>query len=394
MLAQYNEQFSVLGEIKRTQKDLEEGDNRRLDAIRNGINPAIVEEVLQRTRALDKAIKTAEAIDDELKKAIDAGTIDKANAESLSRYSRANIADLKKQRDLTNEIVSKNRERAALMDYMANAQAERRALIAAPGMEEKQAELYDKGITDARTNRALAAYALQYESIKRIKDAFTGLGDSIRESLGSALVDIGTDWTNLSSIVKDTAQSMQNAFKQIANSLIQEFTRAYVNKAVAWLMQFAGLTNPPSIPEIVSPFGDPSVTGGLNLSQFKAIPGSFNMSQIDSTAAVANFTKGLGRFADGAIVNRPTLAMVGEGRFNEAIIPMPNNRSVPVDLKGAVGSNYSTSIAVNISNSADGTTANSQITGDQGNKFAGALDRAVKQAILDEQRPGGSLYRQ
>ena len=73
---------------------------------------------------------------------------------------------------------------------------------------------------------------------------------------------------------------------------------------------------------------------------------------------------------------------------------MPNNRSVPVDLKGAVGGNYSTSIAVNISNSSDGTTANSQITGDQGDKFAGALDRAVKQAILDEQRPGGSLYRQ
>ena len=412
---QYNEQFSVLGEIKRTQKDLEEGDNRRLDAIRNGINPAIVDEVLQRTRALNKAIKIAESIDGQLQKAIDAGTIDKANAESLSKYSQANIADLKKQRDLTNEIVSKNRERAALMDYMANAQSERRALIAAPGMEEKQAELYDKGITDARTNRALAAYALQYESIKRIKDAFTGLGDSIRESLGSALVDIGTDWTNLSSIVKDTAQSMQNAFKQIANSLIQEFTRAYVNKAVAWLMQFAGLTNPPSIPGSISPFGNTDV-GGLNIGTIRSSAslwargegagmglGDLTVQEMPFGAGqfglstLADFASKLGNvtaYANGAIVNRPTLGLVGEGRFNEAIIPMPNNRSVPVDLKGAVGGNYSTSIAVNISNSSDGTTANSQITGDQGNKFAGALDRAVKQAILDEQRPGGSLYRQ
>lgn len=412
---QYNEQFSVLGAIKRTQKDIEEGDNRRLNAIRNGINPAIVEEVLQRTRALDRAIKIAESIDGQLQKAIDAGTIDKANAESLSKYSRENIADLEKQRDLTNEIVSKNRERAALMDYMANAQSERRALIAAPGMEEKQAELYDRGITDARTNRALAAYALQYESIKRIKDAFTGLGDSIRESLGSALVDIGTDWTNLSSIVKDTAQSMQNAFKQIANSLIQEFTRAYVNKAVAWLMQFAGLTNPPSIPRIVSPFGHTDVgsfnTGGIQSSASLWARGEgagmglgdltvqempFGAGQF-GLSTLADFASKLGNvtaYANGAIVNRPTLGLVGEGRFNEAIIPMPNNRSVPVDLKGAVGGNYSTSIAVNISNSSDGTTANSQITGDQGNKFAGALDRAVKQAILDEQRPGGSLYRQ
>ena len=37
-------------------------------------------------------------------------------------------------------------------------------------------------------------------------------------------------------------------------------------------------------------------------------------------------------FADGGIVRQPTLAMVGEGQSDEAVIPLQNNRTVPVDI--------------------------------------------------------------
>lgn len=39
-------------------------------------------------------------------------------------------------------------------------------------------------------------------------------------------------------------------------------------------------------------------------------------------------------FANGGIVNGPTLGLVGEGRYNEAIVPLPNGRSIPVQLQG------------------------------------------------------------
>jgi hypothetical protein len=42
----------------------------------------------------------------------------------------------------------------------------------------------------------------------------------------------------------------------------------------------------------------------------------------------------LAGFADGGIVSAPTLAMIGEGKTNEAIVPMPNGKAIPVDLKG------------------------------------------------------------
>ena len=39
-------------------------------------------------------------------------------------------------------------------------------------------------------------------------------------------------------------------------------------------------------------------------------------------------------FANGGMVNGPTLGLVGEGKYNEAIVPLPNGKSIPVQLQG------------------------------------------------------------
>jgi hypothetical protein len=39
-------------------------------------------------------------------------------------------------------------------------------------------------------------------------------------------------------------------------------------------------------------------------------------------------------FANGGVVNGPTLGLVGEGRYNEAIVPLPDGRSIPVQMQG------------------------------------------------------------
>jgi tape measure domain-containing protein len=40
-------------------------------------------------------------------------------------------------------------------------------------------------------------------------------------------------------------------------------------------------------------------------------------------------------FANGGMVNGPTLGLVGEGKYNEAIVPLPDGRSIPVQMTGA-----------------------------------------------------------
>lgn len=92
-------------------------------------------------------------------------------------------------------------------------------------------------------------------------------------------------------------------------------------------------------------------------------------------------------FATGGIVKGPTMAMVGEGRFNEAIVPLPNGKSIPVEMGGSAGSNISTNITVNVNNG----QASSKTSGSQGNDLARNLEGAVKQVIMREMQPGGMI---
>ena len=46
---------------------------------------------------------------------------------------------------------------------------------------------------------------------------------------------------------------------------------------------------------------------------------------------------GIQQFAKGGIVTGPTPALIGEGGMNEAVVPLPNGKAIPVDLKGMKG---------------------------------------------------------
>lgn len=46
---------------------------------------------------------------------------------------------------------------------------------------------------------------------------------------------------------------------------------------------------------------------------------------------------GINRYANGTITSGPELAMIGEGRNEEAVVPLPNNREIPVQLSGETG---------------------------------------------------------
>jgi hypothetical protein len=92
-------------------------------------------------------------------------------------------------------------------------------------------------------------------------------------------------------------------------------------------------------------------------------------------------------FANGGLVTGPTMAMVGEGRFNEAIVPLPNGKSIPVEMNGGAGGNIATNITVNVNNG----QASSKSSGSQGNNLARSLEGAVKQVIMREMQPGGMI---
>ena len=94
-------------------------------------------------------------------------------------------------------------------------------------------------------------------------------------------------------------------------------------------------------------------------------------------------------FAKGGIVTQPTNALIGEGGMNEAVVPLPDGRSIPVDMGKSAAGNVQTNITVNVD---QGGNTSTQTDGDQANKLANAIDGAVKRVIMDERRVGGLLY--
>ena len=93
---------------------------------------------------------------------------------------------------------------------------------------------------------------------------------------------------------------------------------------------------------------------------------------------------GFRAFASGGIASRPTLGMIGEGRYNEAVVPLPDGRAIPV--KG-VGGNVTVNVAVD----AQGQSAAAEVTGNGARELGYRVSQAVQQELVDQQRPGGLL---
>jgi hypothetical protein len=103
----------------------------------------------------------------------------------------------------------------------------------------------------------------------------------------------------------------------------------------------------------------------------------------------------LHKYARGGIASSPQLAMFGEGSKNEAYVPLPDNRSIPVTLKGSQGTSVGdTTINVSVTNT--GSNQNSTIDVEQSKNFSISLDRKIKAVIQEElmtqMKPRGMLY--
>ena len=73
--------------------------------------------------------------------------------------------------------------------------------------------------------------------------------------------------------------------------------------------------------------------GASSIVQGKDIP----IAQMPAGMQFANGGIAFGgfrAFANGGVVSGPTLGLVGEGKYNEAIVPLPDGRSIPVQLGG------------------------------------------------------------
>jgi len=93
-------------------------------------------------------------------------------------------------------------------------------------------------------------------------------------------------------------------------------------------------------------------------------------------------------YARGGIANSPQLALYGEGSMNEAYVPLPDGRRIPVALQGGRGGGSSTNVVVNVD-----ASGNSKVSGDggQAEQLGRVVSQAVQAELIRQKRPGGIL---
>lgn len=106
----------------------------------------------------------------------------------------------------------------------------------------------------------------------------------------------------------------------------------------------------------------------------------------------------LNKYANGGIATGPSLALFGEGRTNEAYVPLPDGRSIPVTMKSPGGEGTSGNVQVNVIVNVDNKSATTETSTKGGSNasmaaLGGIISNKVKEEIINQMRPNGLLAR-
>jgi len=220
-----------------------------------------------------------------------------------------------------------------------------------------------------------AVLSEQVAAAQKAKDDLKGIASTISNAFGEAFKGIVTGSMTAREALTGFFQGVADSFADMVANMIAEYLKMALIKGIMSLLPGlapgAGLSDLSAPASINNPLGDLTGVGGqYQFANGGIAPGGFRA------------------FANGGIVTGPTLGLVGEGRYNEAVIPLPDGKSVPVQLSGGDGGNQiNSNITVNVSNG----QAQSNATGSNSSELGRKIEGAVKQVIVGELRPGGLL---
>ena len=359
-------------ETSNNKKNIEEQTNaiaHQFQLISGGMLPALAEELAGREAIFDEQRKLTQEAADFLISRIE----DKSIQEDVLTILEGQLEVIGQQESAYAASQQTLRNSIALLD---EARIKSRTGLVGQGLRagfiNEAAAAYEeqlgKGVSPelaANVARATEQLTLAQMSANALQDTANGIGDAFAQSFSDIITGAQTAQASLAQFFKNTA-------KMFADMAMQMIAKWLIMKAIGLVAGMFGGGQTP---------GEQSSQG----LQWDPVKMDFNpIKNANGNVLVGGFQA----FANGGVVTGPTLGLVGEGRFNEAVVPLPDGRKIPVDLGGGAGNNISTNIVVNMNNG----QASSQASGRGGQALGRELEGAVRNVILKETRPGGLIY--
>lgn len=361
----------------------------RLKLIRNGVLPALAEEKAERD-AMD--ILEIDKITG-LKRSAMASSKEPEIQQLITKEFETQVRILRNQRVERDKLLQQSKDNLALVEA---ATIKSEASFAGAGLKAgytgEAGAAYRQKLMEGVSPDVAAGVAnatnqlkINRETVEALEASISSLGDSFSEVFKGIVNQTLTGQQALSSLQQGFQtffQSIGDYFMQMVAKMIFEWGKTLVIKGLSSILS---MFNPAAA-------AGAAVTGVVpGLSDLNAPANINNPLGVMGAANGAVWKGGFTAFAAGGIVQGPTLGLVGEGKYNEAIIPLPDGKSVPVDLGGVsdgLASNITSNIVVNVNSDGQSTSnANGSNSVDLGRKIEGA----VKQVIVAELRPGGVL---
>lgn len=173
----------------------------------------------------------------------------------------------------------------------------------------------------------LETQAMQLRAVfEGIQGAIAGVSGAFANMLTEGITSMISGTATAKEVFASFLQSVGQALSQAASQMIATYI------AIGIAKMFAGL-------------GGGGNSGGSGGGISDILPGA--RQYMGGADVAGNFTPnlmgfanggvvsgGFKAFANGGVVSGPTLGLVGEGKYNEAVVPLPDGRSIPVQLGG------------------------------------------------------------
>ena len=277
---------------------------------------------------------------------------------------------LLKQKLASGEISQKEYDIAM---HLRNQLATRQQLVDL-GATEAQLREFDNnqapapGTYDALLQTAESDLESLIDPTRQLDEVATGVG----ETFATMFTDLATGASTAQEALGNMFSNLSDMFANMVQEIIAQWLKVQLIQGLGSI--FGGM------------MGGGATMGGSGY--YSSTTGLGTAGPNFGLATGGVILGGIQPFAQGGVVKGPTLGLVGEGRHNEAIVPLPNGKSIPVEMGKGMGGDVNSSVVVNINN---GGGAESSTKGSQGNQLAKGIEGAVKDVIMREMRPGGMI---